>query len=69
MGTTKLGAALTGFAAFVVFTIAFAVTRGDLGAGLQAGAMIGIGVLVAHWFAATPRRHPVKQCGAPTPQP
>ncbi|MEU4690806.1 hypothetical protein [Actinoplanes sp. NPDC023714] len=40
---TKQRAAVTGFAAFVVFAIAISP---------QAGLMIGLGVFVAHWFAA-----------------
>ncbi|MFC7531698.1 hypothetical protein [Actinoplanes sp. GCM10030250] len=53
---TRLGAAITGFAAFVVFSPAIGATQHNWNTGLSAGVMIGLCVFVAHWFAAQPRR-------------
>jgi hypothetical protein len=48
---TKRGAALTGFAVFVVFALAVGATR-DEGTGLAMGVLLGLCVFSAHWFAA-----------------
>ncbi|BCY08811.1 hypothetical protein [Actinoplanes sp. L3-i22] len=52
---TKRGAALTGFATSVVFTLALGATQHDWTTGSMVGITTGIGVFVSHRLAAQPR--------------
>jgi uncharacterized membrane protein YgaE (UPF0421/DUF939 family) len=54
-GFTKRGAALAGFAASVVFTLAIGADQHRWTTGLMAGITIGLCVFAAHWFAAQRR--------------
>ncbi|WP_155123545.1 MULTISPECIES: hypothetical protein [unclassified Actinoplanes] len=52
---TKRGAAVTGLAASVVFTLAVGGSQHEWTTGLMTGTAVGTFVFASHWFAARPR--------------